>query len=273
MAQINIKFQAYIPKSLGKPLLDYFKDDPKYKLLSNRIDFEQKLRELDSHGFHWFPEPGNFVSDYYCSTDNVDFHSIENTEHSVRLGFSTVFDLSRVGYFSLVDRIFRHTIGCNGTEGHQHSAFSHRARAYIYEKKLFLLPGVPHSTGQHEGVLEVSQPLKSDEKRLIWSVKNKQDLFYNNSIFKIQASAGYPFISSWITPNIDFSIEIRIVSYHKGGVYIDIKGNHNKFPAYELLLDNSILYKYCPDTSSFVYTFPNHYNLTGSKNFFVSKRL
>lgn len=42
----KIRFQAYIPKSLGKPLYDYFKNDHRLKNLKNKEEFIRQLTTI-----------------------------------------------------------------------------------------------------------------------------------------------------------------------------------------------------------------------------------
>ncbi len=52
MLPIFVKFQAFIPKSLGKPLLSYFEQDRRFNLLSNKAAFVQKRCGLSVYFNH-----------------------------------------------------------------------------------------------------------------------------------------------------------------------------------------------------------------------------
>ncbi|AWL78001.1 hypothetical protein [Capnocytophaga canimorsus] len=114
----NIKFQAYIPKSLGKPLYDYFKDDSELNNLINKEEFISELKNCDVNGFHWIPEPGNFLTDYYCSTDDIDYPPIRPFGHSIRLGFELEIDINKIGqyYPTYSSDILKHNASCNGND-------------------------------------------------------------------------------------------------------------------------------------------------------------
>ena len=89
MLPISVKFQAYIPKSLGKPLLYYLKQNPRFTYLSNREDFVRKLNAKDRKGCTWLPEPGGTLTNYYFATDDVDIHD-HPRDHTTRLGLHAV---------------------------------------------------------------------------------------------------------------------------------------------------------------------------------------
>ena len=269
MLPINIKFQAYIPKSLGKSLLSYFQFDPRFnpKVMLNYYEFKQQLEQADRKGFKWLPEPGNFISDYFFATDNADFHNLHN-KHTGRLSINMNFDVAKIGCFSIFDsnEIFKHSCGISK----QHSDASHRIEAFIRNdtdnNEQHNSGGLIHE--KYKGVCKHILTAFSEEKLLNKSIQNTMTGSYfsqqgtkvkeDTSIIEASAAAGYPFIK-FVAPDIDFKIQVKL--YHNGNsVEITVKGEHNDFPAYELIIDNKIIYNYNP--SNFGYNSgPNPYNL------------
>ncbi|MFL0119554.1 hypothetical protein [Tenacibaculum maritimum] len=97
MFPLSIKFQAFIPKSLGKPLLSYFENTNRFKLLDNKEEFIRQLSSFDIEKHTWLPEPGS-LSNYYA-TDNVKmFH--HHSEHSTRLAINAEIDLTKIGNYN-----------------------------------------------------------------------------------------------------------------------------------------------------------------------------
>jgi hypothetical protein len=69
----------------------------------------------------------------------------------------------------------------------------------------------------------------------------------NSFTYSIQANATYPFASKLFAPDIQIDIELKI---HRdpgnNKTYIDIAGQHNRFPFYELLVNSQSCYTYIP---------------------------
>lgn len=77
---------------------------------------------------------------------------------------------------------------------------------------------------------------------------------YNNfccTTFQVSASAGYPFgPGEWLSPNIDYTATwdiCRVPGYD--AVTIRFKMDHDGFPAYEAMVDDSLIYGYKPKDS------------------------
>ena len=100
MKAIDVKFQCYIPKSIGKPMMSHFENQrlfsPKY--LTNYDEFKRQLMKADNNGKHWFAEPdiGEFLG-RYASTDTSDFHSKDHKEHTVRIGVYAAITPDKIG--------------------------------------------------------------------------------------------------------------------------------------------------------------------------------
>lgn len=272
MIPINIKFQAYIPKSLGKPLISYFENDWRFNPnnLSNYNAFRQSLQSIGSYK-NWLPEPGNTVSGCYYSTDDTDFHDHHST-HTVRLGVEASFKPEKIGNYSMFDKysIFGHTThNKQQTGGTQHSDNSHRVEAYFKKEQIYDYRPLSHET--YIGVCKPQLTKRSEEKPLKISIRNDTSGTYytfpngnppknETTIVDVSASAGYPFTPESVTPNINFQLKIElylIQSLKK--VQISVSGWHNDFPAYELIIDGMVVYNYDPSKKG--YTGPTPYNL------------
>jgi len=99
---INITFQAYIPKNLGKTLYE-LNTDLIDKSLLNYDDFVRKLKSFDTRPYRWIVEPGNLMNRLFCSTDTEDFHSRHTTLHTSRLGFTLNIDLHKIGKITITN--------------------------------------------------------------------------------------------------------------------------------------------------------------------------
>lgn len=280
MQSISIKFQAYIPNTLGRPLASYFENSYRLDRLENKREFLRKLRAKDGHGYTWLPEPGNLLTKNFYSTDDAAFHN-SHSEHSVRLGFHAEIEPHKIGNLSLVDPIFKHHHHENWTgHNHQHSGLSHQVKAYI--KRYPFYDDRPSNRDVYIGYCddEVST-LRSYEAPINASINNSlTGLFYfpagarkenNTSMISVKATAGYPFTEP-LSPNIDFGMDIKLVKNVAGSsVDISVSGWHNHFPAYELLINNKVSFNY--DPSIYGYTGPGLINLNRSKNFNASEYL
>jgi hypothetical protein len=273
MLPINIKFQAYIPKSLGKSLLSYFQNDRRFNsnYMENYYEFKRKIEEEDSKGYRWIPEPGNFATGYFFATDNIDFHD-HHSEHSKRLSIDATIDPAKIGKYSLFDKglIFNHESHKKSVKGHQHSDDSHRVEAFIAEPGLIDagMMMLPSTRLKSTGICKASPGEKSDELPLHVAISNALTGTYihasdkspekDTTIIKVAASAGYPYLK-YVAQNIDFNLRIDLYRNFDKSIRILVNGEHNDFPAYELLVDNQVLYSYDPLKHG--YSGPTPYNL------------
>lgn len=277
MIPLTIKFQAYIPKSLGKPLLSYFEGHRHFnpREMTNYEAFRRALQECDSHGYTWLPEPGNSMSHCYFATDNVHFHD-HHRNHSTRLNVHLELDLTKTGNLGIADRIFKHESHREwGGNGSQHSDESHRVRAYIAPND-YMDSGSPFlgTDGRYKGICEKYRPLRSDENPLKTRIENRKQQAFSagendTTIVTVSASAGYPFTEPF-SPNIDFELKIEVykhLSHRQIAVYIS--GEHNDFPTYELIVGHRVAYTYNP--SNFGYTGPSYGNLNKSRRFHATE--
>ncbi len=279
MLPISIQFQAYIPKSLGKPLLDYFQQDSRFNLLSNKDEFTRKLRAKDWNGFTWLPEPGGFATNYYFATDNTDFHHHHN-EHSTRLGLHVEIEPKKIGNYTLADTIFKHKRHKDwGGINSQHSGESHRVHAYIKRiSKGYIDTGTTFiESGEYEyiGVCdEVMRTNRSEEVPLDVSISNSKKHSFetgndDTTTIKVSGSANYPFLKL-VAPNIDFKVNIELhKSLSRKSIDVNISGKHNNFPAYELIIGHRVVYSHNP--ANYGYSGPGLINLNTNKNFHATE--
>lgn len=285
MKTINIILQAYIPKSLGKPLLSYFSGNPLFnpRILSNYTSFKKELESQDKGGFTWLPEPGNIVSNFFCGTDDSGFHDKKHGDHNVRLSIPIKIELGKIGRYSSLDinNIFIHPQHSNLKDklfnGKQHSGLSHRVKAYI--KRISFNMDSPRSSSKdvYMGIFEKSPSIFSEEENLKTEISNTYTGFYftkkgltpeyDTTVIKAVASAPYPYLK-YVAPNIDMEVTIKIYRNPSSkSVSLKVEGVHNKFPAYELLIDNEVAYSYFPKG----YSGPTPINLNQNINFSASR--
>ena len=279
MKPIQITLQAYIPKSLGKSLRSYFDKNILFdrRLLSNYDSFKRELESYDKTGFTWLPEPGSFASDCFFATDNQDFHDKKHGVHTGRLSINLNIKPEKIGRYSLLDKsdVFTHSKHSKSSgNGSQHSDESHRVQAYI--KKIAFNMDSPRSSSQdiYMGVITKYPSIRSDESTLedisisntysgyYFTQKNRKP-DYDTSVIKASASAPYPYLK-YVAPSIDMNITVKAyLNISSKTVIVTIEGEHNKFPAYELLVNNEVLYSYFPKGHSG----PTPINLGQSKTF------
>lgn len=197
------------------------------------------------------------------------------SEHSIRLGFDAEIDAEKIGKYNLTDRIlshFEHDNGWVGTNS-QHSGESHRVQAYI--KRIPFYTDMPRASDKdvYLGICDKLLTTKRAKENPInvTIINTKSDSFFASSVdsttIKISASANYPLLSL-VAPNIDFGATITLYkNLASKAIDMDISGWHNKFPAYELVVGNKILYKYNP--ADYGFTGPSIVNLNESKTFAV----
>ncbi len=269
MLSLKITFQAYIPKSLGKPLIYYFKKHKHFnpKDMINYDEFKRKLLAKSKLGSStWIPEPFiGGIRNTFFATDNTDFHN-HHTEHGKRLQITANIDLRKIGKFGVFDTIFTHK---HGKFNHQHSDKSHQVQAYIQKLPNYVDTGTTfiETDAVYKGVF-IPKHRRSIEEPLKTSIINKlTGTFFhqmgtrvenNTTIIKVSASAGYPFI--WNSTHIDFELEIELIKdISSKNITVNIKGSHDDFPAYELLVNGLVKYNYNPARHG--YTGPTPYNL------------
>ena len=274
MFPITIKFQAFIPRSLGKPLRYYFQNHPQFNALVNKEAFVRKIENIGKKDFTWLPEPGNGLTQCYFATDNVEM-SHHPSKHSTRLAIHLEIDPCKIGNMSSMDRIFKHKHGSDEVAINlQHSGLSHRVKAYIKKvPKLIDTSGTLIKTVHHYvGICNDIDIGRAKENPLDIKITNSKtsfrQMYDDTTTIKIAASAGYPFIKI-ISPNIDFKLEIQLYknlgSVGCGSIDISVGGEHNMFPAYELLIGDRIAYTHNP--SDYGYTGPSYGGLWKSKSF------
>ena len=282
MNPISIKFQAYIPKSLGKSLLSYFQNSEHFNSLTNKEEFIRKIRNIDAKGFTWLPEPGNSFSHKYFATDKVEMYH-HHSEHSTRLAIQMEINPAKIGNMTRMDGIIKHDKhkfkygGLNS----QHSGLSHQVCAYIKKVPELVDTGSVFIETGHHYVGVCSDTIshdRSDELPLNIDIQNSLSGMYfhesgtvlknDTTTIKVSASAGYPYAEPW-SPNIDFELEIALCkNLANQSLNISVKGFHDSFPAYELVVNRNVAYSHNP--SHYGHTGPGFTNLNTKKHFNVN---
>lgn len=278
MIPITIKFQAFIPKSLGKSLLSYFQNHSHFNTLKNKDEFTRKIRNIDAKGYTWLPEPGNSFSHKYFATDDVEMFN-HHSKHSTRLAIEITIDPKKIGNYHFPSEILKHDYHKNyGGTSSQHSGESHQIEAHIKKVPEMLDTGTAFvEMGNHYiGICsDTIKHKRSDEKPLDIKIKNSLSGTYfhqagtgvdnDTTNIKVSASAGYPFAEP-ASPNIDFELEIELYkNLSNKAINVNIKGKHNDFPAYKLVIGHRTVYTHNP--SDYGYTGPGFRNLWKSRSF------
>jgi hypothetical protein len=71
-----------------------------------------------------------------------------------------------------------------------------------------------------------------------------QDFSATHSGLRVRASGAYPFNS--VAPSIDFGLSASLQVLPDGSVVLTAVGNHNEFPAYEVIVNGRVVYKDYP---------------------------
>jgi len=268
MFPFNITFQAYIPKNSGKPLLHYFANDPRFRpdRMTNYEEFRRELTRLDVTRHHWLPEPlYNSLYDTYCSIDDGIFHSKGNGKHpnhSTRLRFDLRIDPRKIGNYFFEPKMWYlpHQAHADGKAGMLHSDESHQVQAYIRPASGHIVtPRSGPVALKYEGVCGSVQAKRSTENPIqvtVWDKMSdscgyrKPSTKNDTTLFQIKSSAGYPLRTIVRPIDWDFTICVQLAE-RSNTAYIDVKGKHDKFPAYELLVDDTIIYTHAPTSLGF----------------------
>lgn len=271
MLPFNITFQAYIPKNLGQPLLNYFANDSRFHpdRMKNYQEFRRMLTSSDIVKHRWLREAVyNSLYDTYCAIDDGIFHSKGNSRHpnhSTRLQVDLRIDPDKIGNHFSVDKMWYlpHQAHADGTAGNQHSGESHQVQAYI--RDITTSYGVSPlgltapSYKKHEGICGRVQIERSAENPIqvtVWDKKSnslchrRPSKKMDSTRFDITASAGYPFIKKAFHINFNFTVDVHLAE-RSNTVHINVEGTHDKFPAYELLVDDTIIYTHAHTSLGF----------------------
>lgn len=242
MSFINIQFNAFISRDLGKNLKQFYINDPNLNIAVNKNEF---LLELENTPGYWNTEPASSTD--YFKTDDRRF----NQDGTHRLQLAASIDVSKIGtadFFSPDSKYFRPNVG----ESHQcEIEFDTDNKKFIFHK-------------------DAKTAVPSDPKEYKYPTY-KNFSFSNNpnnpdaiKCVNIQKStaASYPFL--FIAPNIDMSIKLTLFK-DAGKVRCFLTGIHNLFPYYELICNGKLLYTY--DPSKFNRLGPDPFNLNRSMSF------
>ncbi|MFM2375944.1 MAG: hypothetical protein RLZZ165_1041, partial [Bacteroidota bacterium] len=231
--------------------------------------FRRNLENAAREGCNWLPDPFHFANDCYFGTDDVDFHHQERT-HTARLEVTMNLEIARIGRMSAYDRndIFCHS-PCGTSD--QHSDLSHRIRALIQAVPKFSggmdvkfdpngkkYVGICDKVAESKAAKEV--PLDIDIRNTLsgtYFSQQGRNLVPDTTILEVSASAAYPFLPVDM-PKINFNLRVKL-HRTQSNIEITMEGEHNDFPAYELIIGKRIVYNY--DPSKHGYNGPTPYNL------------
>jgi hypothetical protein len=204
---------AFIHGSLGKR----FREIANLRGLTNQQEFDRAVAAVKGT---WGREPdpiGGWFQGWHFGTDNRHFGG-----GTYRLGMSATINTSDIGRLQGQGPVFR--VDCTA---------SHRVRATVTEEPPHL--GEFRRFGRVE-LLERIAPATSRE-----TGEDGPDFSRRN----VRAAASYPF--SRVAPNIDIDVQWHLRHDPASGrVHVMIRGTHNRFPFYEVLVNSQPLYQYRP---------------------------
>ncbi len=220
---VNFKFLAFIPGSLGTRMSN--QNIPFRNIAPNSADLNTWLRNIPGT---WKGEPGTYTKFY--KTDDREFTQAGTN----RVLSEANLDLSSVGkYNEKRTNYFTHL--CDASHQCKAEVKNHGEPKYPMYYAYYSGPTQQRGTSQ-------ANVDKVENKLTGTYFTTPGTIIRDTTIIKTEASAGYPFAEPF-SPNIDW--EIRIEMYDRGSsIRFNVSGYHNKFPFYELLVDNQSKYKF-----------------------------
>ncbi|MBU3662661.1 MAG: hypothetical protein FGM41_05620 [Bacteroidetes bacterium] len=224
MSIINIKINAFIARTIGKKLKEFFVNEDIFKNANNRDSF---LNFLNSVGGYWIPGP---FEDEYVKTDDRMFG--ETGTYRVRLEANIDSN-----------KILKREILQSSNQIFLNAEIVTSKRCLISfnsSSNTFIFPPQPD-----EEPADVSET--QEEKYPMF-----KDICHTNIatdeikgfLVRKHRESGYPFVEP-ISPNIDITCDL-IVTKVGNRINFIVKGNHNKFPYYEILCNGKLVYSYYP---------------------------
>jgi RHS repeat-associated protein len=192
------------------------------------------IHGVEMPGVNWGVEPGQlpFKSRYrYFSTDDREFAGQAGTS---RVKLSGQFDSCQIGSLKAL----------SGSLFTASADPSHQLEA---------------DNGGLLGPSYVSGSLKAKTataSKIEWETDSSK----THSGITVGASGGYPFVS--VAPNIDYGMSMSATRNCDGSVRLSAVGSHNEFPAYEIIVNGTVVYKSYPTGSG-----PGLINLNSSDSF------
>lgn len=250
MAFINIKYTAFISKTLGKRLKQFFINDPNIGNAVNRAEF---LLALDSMPGYWGRESFP-LNKYYYKTDDRLFG--EDGTH--RLQLAATIDVSKIGTPEFFGAGIEHFDPDTDQSERYVIEYDTNLNRFLY--------------GEYEDSPETALPTYNESvyptfKNLLStnSPNNPESVKSVNIEGTVKAS--YPFVEvlgANLSPDIDMNLKLTLFK-DSSKVRCFIKGKHDLFPCYELICNNKLIYQYDPaKNKQFA---PNAYNLNWYTSF------
>ena len=214
--ELKLQFMAFIPSRLGLPFHD--KKAGQEKGLSNQAEYDAEVAAVPGS---WGTEPGNLFTDYCFRTDDRGFGG-----GSYRLVSQASLNTSDLGNWNK-DNPFEAETGPSERAWADVGFFSRVGHVQREQKK-------------------------ATPKGKRGAVSNAP----NSTVFHAAAAAAYPFVKA--SPDIDISGTWKLTRPDAagGGIHVELSGEHNDFPCYEVLVNGSSLYRFDTEGSG-----PNLWNL------------
>jgi hypothetical protein len=294
----EIMLQGFIPKSLGKPLREHFRNDPNYgpDRIINFQEFEQFLNRADSLPGTWLrePVPISMLQSFYLTNDGEIGH---HKDYKVRL--AGTLNLAKTGRYSPTERPLQVV---RSSDTHRCTAFLSQIRPmeplitvnsrrnmlarfygpeartpvvtghYVANTNILRqgnlgLPslGLPANLGSIGGqrIRRSQIDVATASPRYGPPAPKALEPYYpyNASIIDAWASGGYPFIT--FSPGITLGLNVSL-TWLGNAVKVTITATHDRFPAYELYANGRLLYSYDPVKTGH-FTGPNSLNLLSDR--------
>jgi RHS repeat-associated protein len=209
--QVNLKFAAFIPNTLG------------FAVLRSPVSNVQ-----------WMPEPDPFASTWWFSTDNRANAGQKGTS---RLFSITARPISKDD----IGKLERRRPVFNRARSNE----THRIKIVFVGNRFPLVPQYRGWQGDFD--TKISSPSVSEE--------SVEDISPCSSKITLKAEGNYPFNGAFglmpqmFMPSIDYKVTWTL-TVNSGGIEVHVEGGHNRFPAYETVINNrSVIYSFFPDSS------------------------
>jgi hypothetical protein len=249
---LSFAYRAFIPQSVGRSMSEIFRHHPNFNRqdLVNYDQFAAFLHAMDIRGRsvgtggNWIaePPPFNTLLHTFAMTNDGEFEAGSGfRRHTTgKVSIEGVIDLREIGHISTFSPPIKvpprvHAYQCQAGIVPQTSSLN------------VGYPGIQTTTGRYVGVFKNIEAKDSFITGRVSAMNKSSGIYisppgtpaeelYDTTVLSARAAGSYPFIRL-VAPDIDMQLTVTL---RRWGDQIEIRfdGQHDQFPAYELLVDN-----------------------------------
>lgn len=249
---LSFAYRAFIPQSVGRSMSEIFRHHPNFNRqdLVNYDQFAAFLRDMDTRGRNigtggnWIAEPPPFSTllHTFAMTNDGEFDAGNGSRRHTtgKVSIEGRIDLREVGQMSTV----RPPIIVPPT------VEAYQCQAGIVPQTSGLdvgYPGIQTTTGRYVGIFRGMEAMTSIITGRAHVANSCSGLYFNRpgtpvqelfdtTVLTAKAAGSYPFIKV-VAPDIDMQLTVTL--RRRGDqIEINFEGQHDQFPAYELVINN-----------------------------------